>query len=128
MEKKKNIVRFNLGLGKNYQKWRVRYSDGVIKFFDPKEVSITMRGVKLVNHKKAANRIFDGGYKTVCAWLSCDEVTIGVASDDNIDVDKLSYNPRVIPNWVSGGNNVDGCEYGELLTSGRNIFIINLLD
>jgi hypothetical protein len=104
------------------------YSDGVVKFFDPKEVTISMRGVKLVNHKKAANRIFGGGYKTVCAWISCDEVSVDIAREDIVGIDMLLYNPRLTPNWVYNAINVDGHEYDKLVTSGRNIFIINLLD
>ena len=124
MKVKKSLVRFNLGRGENYLKWRVKFPDEVAKFFDPEEVSIIMRGVKLVNGKKSASKIFDGGNKTVCAWLSCDEVIIDPASKASINAHRISFNPRVTPNWVSNGDNIDGCEYAELVTKGRNIFII----
>ena len=44
-------VRFNLGRGTNYMKWKVTYPDGNIEYYNPTEVQLVMKAViKLYVH------------------------------------------------------------------------------
>ena len=103
-------VRFNLGRGKNFMKWKVQYTDGRIEYHSPTEVQLLMQDCVLKNYKNTAQKIFDGGEKVVCAWALCKAIEIKtnefikVELGDNI----VSYNPRVTPHWVLNGENVDG--------------------
>ena len=103
-------VRFNLGRGKNFMKWKVQYTDGRIEYHSPTEVQLLMQDCVLKNYKNTAQKIFDGGVKVVCAWALCKAIEIKTNEfiklelGDNI----VSYNPRVTPHWVLNGENVDG--------------------
>lgn len=126
MAKNKFQVRFNLGKGKNYQKWKVSYPSGEVKYLDPSNVVLSMENCKLVNHKGTAQKIYDGSNKTVCAWIEADNVVIfyNIASI-GLDIskgDKVSYNPRVTPNWVMNGENVDKQVVGDLVTIDRTVY------
>jgi hypothetical protein len=101
-------VRFNLGRGINYMKWKVQYPNGVVEYHSPSEVQLILKDCQLRNHKGVAKKIFDGANKTVCAWVLCKDISI---VDKFIQFDKicdrLKYNPRVQPNWVLNGEVVD---------------------
>jgi hypothetical protein len=124
MAKNKFQVRFNLGKGKNYQKWKVSYPDGEVKYLEPTNVVLYMENCKLVNHKGTAQKIYDGSNKTVCAWIEADNVVVDYDSlEDNIPSgDGVSYNPRVTPNWVMNGENVDKQVVGNLITKDRAVY------
>ena len=102
-------VRFNLGRGKNYMKWKVQYTTGEVDYFKPTEVQLIMKGCQLKNHKVVAQKIFDGGEKVVCAWVLCDEIEIRTKNFAKIDLicDRIKYNPRVRPNWTLNDEVVD---------------------
>ena len=108
---KKIRVRFNLGRGVNYMKWKVQYPNGSVEYYTPSEVQLIMRGVVLKNHKKVAEGIYNGGEKVVCAWVLCDTIEV-VRKDfrelDNLGFDRIRYNPRVRPNWLINDEVVDG--------------------
>ena len=62
-------VRFNLGRGKNFMKWKVQYPDGKIEYHLPSEVQLLMHECILKNQKKTAQKIFDGdivAYRVAC--------------------------------------------------------------
>ena len=67
-------VKFNLGRGDNYMKWKVIGSDKSIRIFDPEKGSLVMRGCKLINKKGGAKKIYNGANKFVVAWILCDSV------------------------------------------------------
>ena len=69
-------VRFNLGRGKNYMKWKIQYPNGNILYYNPSEVQFVMTNCQLRNYKKVAEKIFNGGNKVVCAWVLCEEINI----------------------------------------------------
>jgi hypothetical protein len=109
-------VRFNLGRGANYMKWKVQYPNGVVEYYKPTEVQLMMKGCQLRNHKGVAKKIFDGGNKTVCAWVLCDEIEIINPATTNylkpflkydLMFDRIKYTPRVKPNWLLNGDIVD---------------------
>jgi hypothetical protein len=128
MMRRRIRVRFNLGKGKNYMKWRVLRTDGSVEFLDPNEVQLVMIGCTFKNSKRAAQRIFEGANKTVCAWILCDrlEVKRPLEYSDNEDV-QAKYNPRVAPNWRIGEHDIDDRETESLHTVGSRIFITPLL-
>jgi hypothetical protein len=124
MSKNKYTIRFNLGAGENFMKWRIVSPGGDVQYLDPNDVTLFLEGCKLVNQKSAANKIYEGANKVVCAWIEAKNVTIFNRStaDLMVCVDKVSYNPRVTPNWVIKGKNVDKQEVGDLITNGSSVF------
>ena len=106
-------VRFNLGRGKNFMKWKVQYPNGAVEYYTPSEVQLIMKGCQLRNHKGVAQKIFDGGEKVVCAWVLCDEIEINKHIFLQLDAycHRIKYNPRVQPNWLLNGEVVDNQKY-----------------
>ena len=103
-------VRFNLGRGQNYMKWKVKYTDGSVEYHSPSEVQLLMHDCILKNHKNTAQKIYDGANKTVCAWVLCK--SLAIKKNDFIKADtigeRVRYNPRVTPHWMLNDENVDG--------------------
>ena len=121
-------LRFNLGQGENFMKWKLTSPDGEVQFFEPSEVVITLNNAKLINHKSTAKKIFDGANKEVCAWIEADRVDVHEQKSGDMlmmptSKPKVSYNPRIVPNWVLNGENVDKEVFGRLYTIGRNIHL-----
>jgi len=102
-------VRFNLGRGANFMKWKVQYPNGEVQYYAPSEVQLVMKMCQLRNHKGVAKKIFDGGEKVVCAWVLCDDIEIVTKDFKHYDIlsRKLKYNPRVKPNWLLNEEIVD---------------------
>lgn len=123
MEKGRHLVRFNLGKGKNFMKWKISYPTGVSKYYDSDKVSIIMYNCKLVNQKSAANKIFNGANKTVCAWVQCDRIKVTYNVIYKSSSKQVCYNPRIIPNWIMGDEIVDNIEFKELFTMGKTVRI-----
>ena len=119
-------IRFNLGRGKNYMKWKVQYPNGEIEYHSPADVQLIMHDCTLKNHKKTAQKIFDGGEKVVCAWILCKSLVI--TSNDFIQADlfgeRVRYNPRVTPHWMLNDENVDGLPVDKLVTVDYGVYII----
>lgn len=113
-------IRFNLGKGKNFEKWRVTNNRTKESYyFDPNKVTFQLVDCKLRNQKGAANKIHQGANKTVCAWIDCEDIL--ALPSRKIEGDLIKYNPRETPNWTNDGVNVDGAQYEKLFTQGRNI-------
>tara|TARA_Y100000389_G_C17078580_1_gene325497 strand:- start:57 stop:434 length:378 start_codon:yes stop_codon:yes gene_type:complete len=121
MAKNKFQVRFNLGRGDNFMKWKVSSPIGEATYHEPSEVLIIMHGCKLVNHKGTAKKIHDGANKTVCAWVECDDVNIIDKVVGQSDARQVCYNPRVTPHWVLEEEVVDKVEFEELFTVGKSV-------
>lgn len=120
-------VRFNLGKGKNFMKWKIQYPDGKIEYHSPTDVELLMHECILKNHKSTAQKIFDGGEKVVCAWVLCKDLTIAWRSNfvqGDIKGQRVSYNPRVTPHWMLDGEIVDGSSIDKLVTVDRAIYKI----
>lgn len=117
-----NKVRFNLGRGSNYKKWKIENT--VTKDYihiDPEEVSLTLINCTLKNNKKRSKQIFEGANKSVCAWVLCEKILVNPPK--KIKGDSIRYNPRVAPYWSHNGKNVDDKHYDVLNTNGKNIFV-----
>ena len=128
-------VRFNLGRGKNYMKWKIQSRSGV-EYHLPEDIDLIMKNCQLKNNRKVAEKIFNGENKDVCAWILCESITIreSVYSEKEREffsslsaisgeIDALRYNPRKNPFWTLNGDCVDNNSYKELYTIGKNIFI-----
>ena len=121
---KSTKVRFNLGAGKNFMKWKIERPNGSISYHSPEEVQLIMSGCVLKNQKTTALKIFEGANKTVCSWILCDEVEIinnpGLVEVN--DSERVSYNPRVVPNWMFRGSIADGMRFNKLVSLGNKVY------
>jgi hypothetical protein len=115
-------VRFNLGRGANYLKWKVTSPNGKVNYYEPNNVCLHMENCKLVNQKGSAQKIFDGANKTVCAWIECEVLTIFHPLNNIAQGIKISYNPRVQPNWVCDGEIVDKGRYDVLYSFENGVY------
>ncbi len=119
-------IRFNLGKGKNYMKWKIQYPTGEIEYHSPADVQLLMHDCNLKNHKKTAQKIFDGGEKVVCAWILCK--SLAIKKQDFIQADltgeRVRYNPRVTPHWMLNDENVDGLHVDKLVTVDYGVYKI----
>ena len=109
-------VRFNLGRGINYMKWKVTYPDGSVEYYNPTETQLVLKGTQLKNHKSVAKKIYEGGEKVVCAWILCDEIEVLTYNFNQSDFEgeQLRYNPRVQPNWMLNGIIVDDARFSRI--------------
>jgi hypothetical protein len=118
-------VRFNLGAGANFMKWKIERPDGVISYHSPEDVQLIMNVCVLKNQKSTALKIFNGSNKTVCSWILCESIEIltnGV-STHHPDSERVSYNPRISPNWIYRGSIADGMRFDKLITSGNKVYL-----
>ena len=119
-------VRFNLGRGKNYMKWKVQHPDGTVEYHSPTDVQLLMHDCILKNYRKTAQKIYDGGEKVVCAWVLCKSLSI--KKDDfmqaDLDGERIRYNPRVTPHWMLDGDNVDGMSVDKLVSVDFGVYKI----
>lgn len=119
-------VRFNLGRGKHYLKWKVSLGDEV-NYYDPSEVQILMYNCSLNNNKDKARQIYEGANKDVCAWVICSEIRINKATDIKLKEgdQQLMYNPRRYPHWFNDkGDNLDNKIFDVIVSSDRKLFAI----
>ena len=118
-------VRFNLGRGKNYMKWKVEGPDG-ITYYNPDEVQIHMHECQLKNQRKTAEKINEGANKTVCAWVRC--VGVEIFPTDFLQLNEefdtqLKYNPRVLPYWFTGADhNADNMIVRRVVSFGKKLY------
>lgn len=124
---KRNIkVRFHLGLGKNYMMWRIEdMRTREVIFISPSDISFKMTDCKLYNQKSASKKIHNGANKTVCSWIMCEDIVRIDESLPFMGKDRVSYNPRITPNWELNGQNVDGKEFFNLVTLGNKVYTTN---
>lgn len=116
-------VRFNLGRGKNYLKWKVTYPDGEVTYYSPDEFQLVMTECTFKNHKKTAQKIYDGDNKTVCAWILCKDIKVHTDKSITDESNRVRYNPRVKPNWVFNDRVVDDETSPQLHTIDRGVYI-----
>ena len=116
-------VRFNLGRGKNYMKWKVQHPDGSVLYYSPTDNQLVMTGCTFKNHRKTAQKIFDGGNKTVCAWILCKDIKIYTGQPYKDESRRVRYNPRVQPNWLFDGHIMDNDGVPQLHTIDYGVYI-----
>jgi len=121
--KNKYKIRFNLSRGVNYMKWKISYNDNV-NYYDPNNVTLIMNGCILKNQKKTALKIYNGGYKTVCSWIIADSLLI-LFDEMDIDIDNnelVYYNPRIEPNWIYKGVDIDNGRFECLVSRNNKVY------
>ena len=121
--KKRIKVRFNLGRGANYLKWKVEWKDGKVEYFSPDECQLILQYCQLKNARHTAIRIFEGQAKQVCAWIRCENLVVRKDIFIQDESRRLRYNPRVAPFWREGEKNVDNSFYDHLHTIGSRLYI-----
>lgn len=121
MATRKYKVRFHLGKGENFMKWRVENTTTKnVEFFNVDDFSITLNNCKLYNQKSAANKIHEGANKTVCAWIMAEEF-LYTPEAKNLN-NTIKYNPRETPHWISQEkNNMDGETFSQLVIINKTI-------
>lgn len=115
-------VRFNLSRGIHFKHWKLEY-DGHVEYYDPAHTQLIMHNCKLHNNRSAAQKIFSGENKTVCAWVRCSGLTI--LHDEELYAatgKQLNYNPRNKPYWSWEETNVDGKEFKTIYSHGNRLF------
>jgi hypothetical protein len=123
---KKIKVRFNLGRGVNYMKYKVEYPDKSVVYIHPAEGQLVMSDCKLKSNKKTADRIFNGETKSVCGWVLCSSIEI--KKDDflkNEGYSKIRYNPKVDPNWVFEDANADDKEFKTIINIDYSLYCMD---
>ena len=116
-------IRFNLGRGKNYLKWKIEYPNGEVSYIEPDGVQLVMRDCTFKNYRKTAQKIYDGADKTVCAWILCKQIEIRTDNFITEEQNRAYNNPRVQPNWVMNDVVVDGKTAPQLHTINRGVFL-----
>lgn len=118
-------IRFNLGRGKNFLKWKIQDPNGKVQYLDPVETQLVMQDCILKNHRKTAEKIHGGQNKTVCAWVLCKklEIKTGNFIQADLDGERVRYNPRVTPHWTLHGNNVDGESVETIISVDRGLYV-----
>lgn len=114
-------IRFNLGRGENYLKWKVTSPNGDVNYYEPNNVCLHMENCKLVNQQGTAKKIHDGANKTVCAWIECEAIAIFEPLNIAEGI-KVSFNPRVQPNWVCDGEIVDKGRFDVLYSFENGVY------
>jgi hypothetical protein len=121
---KRHQVRFNLGKGENYMKWKITYNTGRVEYHHPAEVQLVLHDCIMKNNRKSAQRIFTGeSTKVVCAYVLCSRVEILTEDFNPETTAHIKYNPRVLPFWNLNGMNVDGNDYKELFSVHSRLYI-----
>lgn len=120
-------IRFNLGRGVNYMKWKVlNLKTKEVNYYSPDQFSFKLTNTKLCNRALSAKKIFDGHTKFVCSWIECETIEIveseiiggyyisNLYLDENIKV-KINYNPKKHPFWANNNDeNLDGVKHDTL--------------
>ena len=114
---KKIKVRFNLGRGENYMKWKVEYPNGYTKYSRPTDVQLVMTDCILKNSRTTAMKILKGEHKVVCAWVLCDIIDIRTEDFIPDNGQQVKYNPRVLPFWNRNGVDMDGSKIKEMYST-----------
>ena len=130
---KKIKVRFNLGRGENYMKWKIEYPSGQVLYYSPTDIQLILKGCTLKNGRKTAHKIFNGENKTVCAWVLCDDITVRYSGfeqfdDPELKLSRLKYNPKRLPFWTMNDDDrsVDGVTIDEIATVDSKLFITKI--
>ena len=129
--KRKIKVRFNLGRGKNYMKWKIESKSSGVEYHSPENIQFVMKNCILKNNRKVADKILNGENKSVCAWIMCESISIysvplEIEQQEHL-FDKpigLKYNPRKNPFWTNAKNeNLDNTEYEKIYSIKSELFI-----
>ena len=95
-------LRYHLARGEFYKHWQLKNTRrGKPVYFNPEDTGFTLEDVKLYNRRYAAQKIYEGANKGVCAWLAIKgSVRVHARELDVSGMTEISYNPRVAPFWT----------------------------
>jgi hypothetical protein len=121
-------IRFNLGAGANYRKWKIKAYDGSVQYLDPARFQIEMINATLINKKNKAKKVHAAGVKDVCGWIECEDYHLHFAGEAYaVGFEEIKFNPIVRPEWTRGGDDFvagwDDHEFSCLITDGRKVFV-----
>lgn len=118
-------VRFHLGKGVNFMKWRIENTvTKKVQFIDPKQHSLKLIDCRLRNQKSTALKIHQGANKSVCAWVDCNDFIIESPNSSYINNWQLTFNPKVAPHWQCREfKNKDNETFDELFTYSNKIYL-----
>lgn len=118
-------VRFHLAQGPHFMHWQVLSKECGREYYNPADTQIEMFNCHLRNRLSTARKIYDGGNKTVCAWIDCEHIKISVPRHmPNFPIRpmRVCYNPKIAPNWRDGDDrNIDGLYLPYLATQNTQI-------
>lgn len=117
-------LRFNLGRGDNYKKWKITTTDKSTIYLEPNDVTLQLVNCKMYNNKTQSTKIYEGGHKRVCSWVECDNIISIEKLDESKLGEQLFYNPKLQPYWVDEwGNDLDGIRFQYLITKENKVYI-----
>jgi hypothetical protein len=128
---KKIKVRFNLGRGENYMKWKIEYPSGQVSYYSPTSIQLILKGCTLKNGRKTAIKIFNGENKSVCAWVLCEDIQVcygSLKSFDDMELNRLKYNPKKLPFWTMNDDeqSMDGQKFEEIGSVDNKLYITKI--
>lgn len=99
---KEKRLRYHLARGEFYKHWQLKNTrTGKPVYFNPEDTSFLLRDVKLYNRRYAAQKIYEGANKGVCAWLSIKgQIKIHIPEFDTSGMVEIFYNPKEVPFWT----------------------------
>ena len=100
-------VRFNLGAGVRFMKWKITNPDGNHTYHEPNDVVLKLKGCKLYNNVSGAKKIKDGANKTVVAWVVAEDVEVLVQRQLQIGFDGNSKLCLGVISWFVDGATTD---------------------
>jgi hypothetical protein len=123
-------VRFHLQSGKNFRKWQVKIMEGrkkvSVRYYDPQEVQLEMRGCRLANNLKKAIKVHKAQKKDVSGAVHCEEVVLTRVPTEGLE--RLFYNPIRDVHWRREGDAGefawDETSYSTLVTQGWQVYIL----
>lgn len=123
-------VRFHLAAGRNFRKWQVKVMRGrtkvSVRYYDPSEVQLELRGCRLANDLKKAAKVHKAQKKDVSGWVHCEEVEVTSLPTEGLE--RLFYNPIRDVHWRREGDegefHWDDSTYSTLVTGGRQVYIL----
>lgn len=116
-------VRFNLGRGSNYLKWKIlNTKTKEVQYLDPSKTKMILYNAKLCNNKTAAERIYKGHSKYVCAWIECEDIDFN-GKFVTYESDGLFYDPKYRPYWSdNSSNDIDNKVYDKIYLTYRSVY------
>jgi hypothetical protein len=110
-------IAFHLARGAHFQHWQIKGDDGQILYFNPSSVDLVLHSCTLHNQKAASLKIYKGGDKARCAWVSFESFDV-LPKGSNTAGTPVRFNPRSCPTWqVDGKPEQDGRKFARLTTS-----------
>tara|TARA_R100000656_G_scaffold124946_1_gene104527 strand:+ start:1167 stop:1547 length:381 start_codon:yes stop_codon:yes gene_type:complete len=121
-------IRYNLGRGDNYKKWKIDYLNSAgkkVHIHLNEDVGLTLEKPVLINKRSYADKIYAGANKRVCAWIECKDIKIGAVTKAHHELVAVIYNPRIKPYWhTENGLNLDGKSLQRIIIKDKKLYIV----